>query len=99
MANHAACPVLAGEKWGANMWFWSGTYFNLDRLKRLQKGESLDDGPLTVYFNNRMTSKTVVLNWVGFDGAYVTQGSEPPGGRFESGTFISHKFHALVDGK
>merc|ERR1711881_751296 len=23
MAEHGACPVLAGEKWGANIWVWN----------------------------------------------------------------------------
>lgn len=23
-AQHGACPVLGGEKWGANMWIWNG---------------------------------------------------------------------------
>jgi hypothetical protein len=30
MSQHAGCPVLAGQKWAANMWVWNGCRYGLD---------------------------------------------------------------------
>lgn len=97
-STHGACPVLQGEKWGANLWFWSGPHFSLPRLKSLQRGESLDDGPVDVLFCNDMKDETYLLYWVSYSGNLQEQGSVAPGDKFKSGTYIGHKFVAKVDG-
>lgn len=97
-ATHGACPVLKGEKWGANLWIWNGPFFTVDRQARLASGKTIEEGPIDVIFSNFLTDKTITLNWVGFDKKPVFQTEMKAGAHFNSHTYAGHEFNAVLDG-
>lgn len=92
-AIHGACPVLQGEKLGANLWIWNKKMFTHERAEG--KGDSIN----VVFHNNY--GETLNFFWVQWQDPMdetkmelVSKDSYPPGGKFFSGTYTGHSFLA-----
>lgn len=48
-ALHGACPVLRGEKWGANLWVWNGPVYQPGGLPKIDNPK-----PYTAHFKNTL---------------------------------------------
>jgi len=96
-ALHGACPVLKGEKLGANLWIWNDKMFTHERAEG--KGESMNclfsnsyGAPIELYWIQN-EDHTGWMNLV-FNSKLDT------GGSFSSGTYSGHSFLAKnMDGE
>jgi prolyl 4-hydroxylase len=77
-SHHAACPLIKGTKWGANIWIW-----NKQRYGELRTGEKR-----TVNIVNK-AGETVYISWEGKD-----NGSIEPNESLILNTFEYHRFKA-----
>jgi len=99
LAIHGACPVMKGDKRGANLWIWNGRMFTHDRAEG--KGESIN-----VNFHN-LYNEAVHYYWVKWQDPddpenmdLVSNGVYEHGTMFPSGTYTGHSFLAkTLDGK
>ena len=77
-SHHAACPLLGGTKWGANIWIW-----NRQRYGEIRTGEAR-----TVLMEN-MCDEDVYVSWEG-QASSVIQVNDT----ISMGTFEHHRFKA-----
>ena len=78
MSHHAACPLIKGTKWGANIWIW-----NRQRFGDIRTGD-----PRGVVMKN-LADETVYISWEGKD-----NGSILPGKQIVINSFEYHRFKA-----
>ena len=78
MAMHGACPVIKGEKWGANIWIW-----NRQRFGDIKTGEKR-----TLAMRNDM-DENIFITWEGKENGVVG-----PGMALQFDTFEFHRFKA-----
>jgi prolyl 4-hydroxylase len=97
---HAACPVLEGEKHGANLWIWNDKRWNegAQAPKRLETKKSRERAlSRTVTFTNEQMNP---LNVYWLDGEekehYVS--SLTPGSTLTQNTYVGHSFVAREGG-
>lgn len=89
---HGSCPMVAGEKWAANLWVWNRPRDEIDRAKSKAK----NSGGLSVSFQNAGAAE-VELFWA--DGTDLAlQGRIAPGQSVDVNTYASHKFVAKAGG-
>ena len=81
-SHHAACPLIDGTKWGANIWIW-----NKQRFGDIRTGE-----PRTLIITNTMDDETVYIVWEGRPNGIVG-----PGQTMTMNTFEFHRFKAAFD--
>lgn len=62
-ALHGACPVLQGEKWGANLWVWNGPVYQPGGQQKLENERTNTahfkntlSTPVNLYFTDRMNN-------------------------------------------
>jgi hypothetical protein len=91
-ALHGACPVLRGEKWGANLWIWNGPVYQPGGLPKV---DGTEEGPNTITFENRGKLPTQIVALNNFQVPVPIANIQPgesftkktnPGTRFESYT-------------
>ena len=63
-SHHAACPLIKGTKWGANIWIW-----NKQRFGEIRTGD-----PRTVVMKNS-ADETVYISWEGKPSGQIEPGS------------------------
>lgn len=90
-ALHGACPVLEGEKLGANLWIWNGKMFTHERAEG--KGDSMD----CIFFNSY--GAPIEFFWIKQEDEtgwmdLVFNAKIEPGHEFPSGTYSGHSFLA-----
>jgi len=81
-SHHAACPLIRGVKWGANIWLWN----------RQRYGEIRTGDPRTLLISNE-ADEDVYITWERRDNGVV-----PPGRTVHMNTFEFHRFKAHFDG-
>ena len=107
MSKHGGCPVLAGEKWAANLWVWNtprkdfaGQPFREDLIKQGVKPHVNKAAPgISATFRN--TGKNPAMEKVEL---YYDEGllwgelghGDPP---LRANTFEGHRWNVRVDGK
>jgi len=77
-SHHAACPLIKGTKWGANIWIWNKQRF----------GEIRTGGPRSVEMKNS-ADETVYISWEG-----KASGEIQPGSSMKMNSFEFHRFKA-----
>ena len=77
-SHHAACPLIKGTKWGANIWIW-----NKQRFGDIRTGD-----PRTVNMKNN-ADETVYISWEG-----KASGQIEPGKAMNMNSFEYHRFKA-----
>ena len=77
-SHHAACPLIKGIKWGANIWIW-----NKQRFGEIRTGEKR-----TVIMKNN-ADETVYISWEG-----KASGVIEPGQSMNMNSFEYHRFKA-----
>jgi len=89
-SHHAACPLIKGTKWGANIWIW-----NKQRFGDIRTGD-----PRTVGMKNR-ADETVYISWEGKDSGTIAPGKSMKMNSFEyhrfKASFNSHKEKAFAE--
>jgi len=77
-SHHAACPLVKGTKWGANIWIW-----NRQRFGMLRTG-----GPRDLEIVNKC-DETIFLSWEGKPVGDVKSGLS-----MSMNSYVSHRFKA-----
>lgn len=103
---HGGCPVVRGEKWGANLWIWNGPryiYADKEEMERpgyryvaaappLSKGQPTEHQAFLATFTNHVGME-LDLHWVGPDGKEVFIMKLPGGGGANQASANSHHKH------
>jgi len=77
-SHHAACPLIKGTKWGANIWIW-----NKQRYGDIRTGE-----PRTIQMKNQC-DEDVYISWERVDNGVIK-----PGGVLQMNSYEHHRFKA-----
>lgn len=87
---HGGCPVLEGEKWGANVWAWNRPRPMFDKKEKKESTE------FPVIFSNSRTDP-VDLHWANGDDLQFYH-SLPPREKWQIYTHVGHVWAATVGG-
>lgn len=90
-ALHGACPVLEGEKWGANLWIWNGQPWNMEN--------AAEEPPNRRYarFQNQF-DVAGDLYWINdADELVELETAVRPKTWYESNTWADHRFAFAID--
>ena len=111
---HGGCPVISGEKWGANLWVWNGPRYGMTHI--LEKDDWVQDGyvyqaPLGSHKGNdgrpegsvkldfaNKLNRIVRMYYV-VDGDASHYGDIEPQGKLGSFTYPGHAWEARIISK
>lgn len=92
MAQHAACPVLIGEKLGANLWIWNDKRWSMERAEKGEQTEEEEvnqgNKPFLASFINRRGPVDVF--WLGSKAMF--QFASDKGETVTRNTYKGHEF-------
>lgn len=93
LAKHAACPVLIGDKMGANLWVWNSQRWSAERAEVGEKREEEEINQGTKGFTATFKNEygPVDVFWAG-PGKEVFQFSSNKNETMTRNTFKGHKF-------
>lgn len=98
-SKHAACPVLDGEKLGANLWIWNGPTWDRS-LTEMPEGYELneddledDEDPRRKTMFENQCGESLDVFWVQpGSGALIHLQTLPAGEKYNSDTYVDHIF-------
>ncbi|KAG5175115.1 hypothetical protein JKP88DRAFT_101011 [Tribonema minus] len=94
-SRHGACPVLAGQKWAANLWVWNGPrygYTELDDHGRTVERKGLEGG----LFKILLTAKNIDVPGAALYYENQFWKEWEPGHDLRINSFTGHKWNARV---
>lgn len=91
LATHGACPILKGDKWGANLWIWNNDSWTLEQEHAL--GGQPDPSARDIQVVNDL-GVTADVFWVNTEGGHNLVATMEPGVSKDMGSYIHHVFVA-----